>query len=145
MTISRFCSVLGENTRQILDGLCGQVPAGTTYQYPLHSLLLRFVTDLFYNDGRFNISYSSGKRFVFKSSAERGLGCARFHEILQNFSERQILWCLCSVDFHTFTLQLPIQTLHSVVPELQVFVSSLENCQNFNKTSTPLVIHLPQS
>ena len=33
------------------------------------------------------------------------------------------------MDFHTFTLQLPIQTLHSVVPELQVFVSSLENFQ----------------
>ena len=43
----------------------------------------------------------------------------------RNFTERQILWSLCSVDFHTFTLQLPIQTLHSVVPELQVFVSSL--------------------
>ena len=34
-------------------------------------------------------------------------------------------------------MQLPIQTLHSVAPELQVFVSSLENCQNFSKTSTP--------
>ena len=43
-----------------------------------------------------------------------------------NFTERQILWSLCSVDFHTFTLQLPIQTLHSVAPELQVFVSSLK-------------------
>ena len=73
LTITGFGSVLGENTGRILDGLCGQVPAGTTYQYPLHSLLLRFVTDLFYNDGRFNISYSSGKRFVFKSSAARGL------------------------------------------------------------------------
>ena len=57
-----FCSTIGENTRRILDGLCGQVPAGTTYQYPVHSLLLRFVTDLSRNDGRFNISYSSGKR-----------------------------------------------------------------------------------
>ena len=55
-----------------------------------------------------------------------------------NFSECQILWSLCSVDFHTFTLQLLILILHSVVPELQVFVSSLENCQNFSKTSTPL-------
>ena len=25
-----------------------------------------------------------------------------------NFSERQVLWSLCSVDFHTLTLQLPI-------------------------------------
>ena len=65
------------------------------------------------------------------------LGCARFSEFTQNFSERQVLWSLCSVDFHTLTLQLPIQTPHSVVPELQVFVSSLENCANFRKTSTP--------
>ena len=36
------------------------------------------------------------------------------------------MWSLCSVDFHTLTLQLPIQTPHSVVPELQVFVSSLK-------------------
>ena len=50
----------------------------------------------------------------------------------------QILWSLCSVDFHTLTLQLPIQTLHYVAPDLQVFVSSLENCQNFSKTSTLL-------
>ena len=49
------------------------------------------------------------------------------------------MWSLCSVVFHTFTLQLPIQTLHSVAPEVQVSVSSLENCQNFSKTSTPLV------
>ena len=54
-----------------------------------------------------------------------------------NFTERQILLSLCSVDFHTLTLQLPIQTPHSVAPELQVFVSSLENCQNLSKTSTP--------
>ena len=45
-------------------------------------------------------------------------GCARFPEILQTFSERRILWSLCSADFHTLTLQLPIQTLHSVASEL---------------------------
>ena len=44
----------------------------------------------------------------------------------RNLTERQILWSLCSVDFHTLTLQLPIQTSHSVAPELQVFVSSLK-------------------
>ena len=60
-------------------------------------------------------------------------GCARFPE---NFSERQILWSLCSVDFHTLTLQLSIETPHFVEPELQVFVSSLENCPNLTKTST---------
>ena len=64
-------------------------------------------------------------------------GCARFPEFRQNFSERQVLCSLCSVDFHTLTLQLPIPTLHSVAPELRVFVSSLENCANFRKTSAP--------
>ena len=52
-----------------------------------------------------------------------------------NFTERQILWSLCSVDFHTLTLQLPIQTLHSVAPELPSFC---EFTQIFSKTSTPL-------
>ena len=59
---------------------------------------------------------------------------ARFPEFTQNSSERQILWSLCSVDFHTLTLQLPIQTLHSVAPELPSFC---EFTQNFSKTSTP--------
>ena len=66
------------------------------------------------------------------------LGCAHFPEFMQNFSEHQILWSLCLVDFHSLTLQLPIQTPHFVAPELQVFVSSLENCPNLRKTSTPL-------
>ena len=65
---------------------------------------------------------------------DRNLGSSCFPQFVQNFSERQILWSLCSVDFHTFTLQLPIQTLHSVVSELQILVSSLENSQNFSKT-----------
>ena len=43
-----------------------------------------------------------------------------------NLTERQIFMSFCSVDFHTLTLQLPIQTPNSVVPELQVFVSSLQ-------------------
>ena len=53
-------------------------------------------------------------------------GCARFAEIGQQYFEFQILWSLSSVDFHTLTLQLPIQTLISVAPEFQVFVNSLE-------------------
>ena len=65
-----------------------------------------------------------GKMHFLSKNAQ---GCARFPKFVQNFSERQILWSLCSVDFHTFTLQLPIQTSLSVAPELQVFVSSLEN------------------
>ena len=51
-----------------------------------------------------------------------------------NCTERQILWSLCSVDFHTLTLQLPIQTPHSVAPELPSFC---EFTQIFSKTSTP--------
>ena len=74
-----------------------------------------------------------------------GLGCARFPEFTQNFSERQILWSLCSVDFHTLTLQLPIQTLHSVEPELQVFGSSLENSGKRAHPLTPAIIKLPVS
>ena len=64
-------------------------------------------------------------------------GCARFPEFLENVSERQILWSLCLVVFLGFTLRLPIQTSLPVVPELQVSVSSLENCPNFSKTSHP--------
>ena len=77
------------------------------------------------------------KFFTTCPKNEKSPGCARFPEFVQNFSEHQILWSLCSVDFHTLILQLPIQTPHSVAPELQVFMSSLENCQNFSKTSTP--------
>ena len=35
-------------------------------------------------------------------------GCTRFPAILQNFSERQIVWSLCSVVFHALTFKLPI-------------------------------------
>ena len=66
------------------------------------------------------------------------LGCARFPEILQNFSERQILWNLCSVVFHALTLRFPVQTSLSVAPKLPVCVPSGEKCQNFSKTSTSL-------
>ena len=37
------------------------------------------------------------------------------------------------VVFLASTLKLPIQTVHSVAPEFEVFVGSLENCQNFSK------------
>ena len=85
------------------------------------------------------VSLHAGKTSSF--SIKGGCrGCARFPDFVKNFSERQILWSLCSVDFHTLTLQLPIQTPHSVAHELQVFASSLENRPNFSKTSTPLGI-----
>ena len=55
-------------------------------------------------------------------------GCARFAEIY---------WAPDIVDFHNFTLQLPIHTLHYVTPELPVLESSLENCQISAKRAQP--------
>ena len=57
-------------------------------------------------------------------------GCTRFHEFLENFSESQILWSLCSVVFHALTLKLPVQTLLSVVPKLPVSLHSGEKVKN---------------
>ena len=57
-------------------------------------------------------------------------GCARFPEFLQNVSERQILWNLCSVVFHVLTLNLPIQTSLSVALKLPVSLRSVENSGN---------------
>ena len=79
---------------------------------------------------------------MFGSVFQSVLGCACFPEFVQNFSERQILWSLCSVVFLTFTLRLPIQTSLSVVPELSVSLSSHEKCPNFRKTSTPLFLYV---
>ena len=66
-------------------------------------------------------------------------GCARFPEFLKNFSERQILRRVCSVDFLAFTLILPIQTLLSVTPKLPVCARSGVKCGKFSKTSTSLM------
>ena len=60
----------------------------------------------------------------------RALGCARFAEILQNFTERQILWSLCSVDFLTFTLRLPIQTSLSLASKLWRKMSKFQENQS---------------
>ena len=61
------------------------------------------------------------------SNRDGPMGCARFVTI--SLCAR-LLWSLSSVDFHTLTLQLPIQAQNSLAPELQVFVSSLEFQQN---------------
>ena len=61
---------------------------------------------------------------------------ARFPVILQNFSEHEILWSLCSVVFRSLPLKLAIHTSHPVAPELQVSTGLGENCPNFSKTST---------
>ena len=74
---------------------------------------------------------------MFSQSSVYSQGCARFAEILQNFSERQVLWSLCSVVFLALTLKLPIQTSLSVEPKLPVSLHSGEKCENFRKTSTP--------
>ena len=73
------------------------------------------------------------------------LGCAHFAEILQNFSEGQILWSLCLVAFHALTLRLPIQTSLFVVPELPVCARSGEKCEKISKTSTPLNVSISGS
>ena len=65
------------------------------------------------------------------------LGCARFL-FLQNFSERQILWRLCSVVLHALTLKLPIQISFSVAPKLPVSLHSGERSEKFMTTSTLL-------
>ena len=61
--------------------------------------------------------------------AER-MGCARSADFLQIFSERQILWSLCSVVFHALTLKLLIQISISVVPKLPVSLCSGEKVKN---------------
>ena len=61
------------------------------------------------------LTYDFAKIFQKLHEIERiwtPMGCARFAEISLN---------LYSVDFHTFTLHLLIQTSLSVVPEVQVF------------------------
>ena len=55
-------------------------------------------------------------------------GCARFPGVLKNFSERQILWGLCSVVCYDLTLRFPIQTSLSVAPKLPVCVRSGVKC-----------------
>ena len=108
---------------------------------------LRSATDLYWNIMIFSSLETSPKattkisphlliyihmlQFLFQ-------GCALFPGFVQNFSDRQILWSLCSVVFYVLTLKLPIQTTISVSPELSVSLSSHEKCQNFGKTSTPL-------
>ena len=67
-----------------------------------------------------------------------GLGPARFAEILQYFSECQILLSFYSIVFNALTLKLLIQTSLSVSPELPVSLSLAENCQKFSKMSTSL-------
>ena len=57
---------------------------------------------------------------------------ARFPEILQNYSERQIVWIMCSVVFHALTLKLTIQTSLSMAPKLPISFSSTENYHKFN-------------
>ena len=47
---------------------------------------------------------------------------------------------MCSIDFHTFTLQLAIRTSLSVVLESKFLVSSLKKCQHFRNPSTPLYV-----
>ena len=103
------------------------------------SLTFFWVTDLLHNSSRYILFVRgvsddflhTGGVLVFLnfwqfSRELKETGSSGVCSFCWNFTERQVLWSLCSVDFHTFTLQLPIQTPHSVAPELQVFVSSLK-------------------
>ena len=78
----------------------------------MHVLHLRRKGFLFYDDVM--------RALVVLLCSMIPLGCARFPEILQNFSERQILWRMCSVVFHALTLKLPIQTSLSQFLHVQV-------------------------
>ena len=69
-------------------------------------------------------------------------GCACFGKIWLKYFEFHILWSLCFVDFHTLTLQLPIQTPNSVAPKLQAFVSSLASSA---KQAHPRIISGPKT
>ena len=85
--------------------------------------------------GSRQIYYCEGEHFLFEDPLPSrrfgylrpSLGCARFPEILQNFSELQILWSWCLVVFLALTLKLPIQT-SLPVPKIPVCVRSGEKC-----------------
>ena len=47
-----------------------------------------------------------------------------------NFTERQILWSLCSVDCHSLTLQFPIQNLQTVFCEFTAKLSKFQENEN---------------
>ena len=87
------------------------------------------------------ISNITLKKILRKTPNEAKIFCGRFLSkkklavcsFRSNFTERQVLWSFSSVDFHTLTLQLPIQTQNCVVPELKF----CEFTSNFSKTSTP--------
>ena len=86
--------------------------------------------------GSRQIYYCEGQHFLLEDPSSRrrfgylrpSLGCARFPEVWQNFSELQILWSLRSVVFLALTLKLPIQTSLSVAPKLPVCVRLGEKC-----------------
>ena len=67
------------------------------------------------------------------------LGCARFPEFLQNFSERQILWSLYLVVFHALTLKLPIQISLAQASKLPISLRSGEKVKNSWKRAHPWV------
>ena len=85
--------------------------------------------------GSRQIYYCEGEHFLFEdplpsrrfSYLRPSPGCARFPEILQNFSELEILWSWCLVVFLALTLKLPIQT-SLPVPKIPVCVRSGEKC-----------------
>ena len=80
---------------------------------------------LTFKDTLFTIRFEATEREILIIFIAVFLFIWNLDEIWLKYFEFHIWWSLSSVDFHTLTLQLPIQTPNSVAPELQVFVSSL--------------------
>ena len=60
----------------------------------------------------FEVEKQQLDQFLIKSARD----VLVFLKFCKNFSERRILWSLCSVVFHALTLKLPIHTSLSVTP-----------------------------
>ena len=88
--------------------------------FHLKAKKLGFITTWPTNYGSTTTASSGGSRISWRYAKPIGGGvnllfsqiflrCARFPEVLQNFSEPRILWSSCSVVFPALTLKLPIQ------------------------------------
>ena len=82
----------------------------------------------------------NGSNSSVKRKIDSPGGVLVFLKFTQNSTERQVLWSLCSVDFHTLTLQLPIQTPHSVASELPSFCEFTGKLCKFQENE-----HTPES
>ena len=84
-----------------------------------------------------NVGLANSLQLFLQCKTVDWQGCARFPEIVQNFSERQILWSLCSVDLLALTLKFKLHFLWHLNSKF-----SVEKCENFRKSSIPSVIQV---